>query len=157
MRQRHTAFIRQWRILQRLAQAHGSLTLKDFDDIRLAEGVISKTIKRDIDGVLAAVWPIQRDERNGLLRWELDRTAEVPFVDRPLIPQEKVCRSCRESKPLEEFHKLASSLDGRSWECAKCHCERQKRWYDLNRDRALKRMRYLYRRSGRRRKRIARA
>ena len=43
----------------------------------------------------------------------------------------KVCCTCREDKPLEEFHKDAREPDGRRNDCAACRAKKRKTIYHL--------------------------
>lgn len=48
----------------------------------------------------------------------------------------KHCGRCKTYKPLDEFHRSASSKDGRASECKICACKRVKEWNEKNRDKA---------------------
>lgn len=48
----------------------------------------------------------------------------------------KVCRTCKEEKPISEFHKHKTTRDRLNGECKKCHRARAQKWAEENRDRA---------------------
>ena len=49
------------------------------------------------------------------------------FAHSPLRPM-KACRLCRETKPLDDFHRMKSSPDGRQYRCKTCALEVAKRY-----------------------------
>lgn len=51
--------------------------------------------------------------------------------------EEKVCRTCRETKPLDQFGPLKRNRDGHRGTCRKCDSEREMRRRDANPDLAL--------------------
>lgn len=46
----------------------------------------------------------------------------------------KPCGVCKEDKPLEAFHRQASSKDGRAWLCKPCSQIRRREWRSKRKD-----------------------
>ena len=66
----------------------------------------------------------------------------MAFPRNPVTPT-KACSTCREVKPLEEFHAQASKSDGRKAQCKACGCRRALAFYYQNKERsAASRKRY---------------
>ena len=54
-------------------------------------------------------------------------------------PTHKVCKTCKDSKPLSEFHIDTSHKYGRSNKCKVCKSSYKKTWYEIHKaERALK-------------------
>jgi hypothetical protein len=49
--------------------------------------------------------------------------------DQNILPLRKRCFSCKERKPLTEFHRSSEFLDGRQYECKECACARRRARY----------------------------
>lgn len=49
----------------------------------------------------------------------------------------KTCTKCGETKPLDEFYRHKGKADGVQSECKECKRERQRRYYEENRDKVL--------------------
>lgn len=56
---------------------------------------------------------------------------------RGLEPHEKVCGSCRQSKPLTDFNRKRSRADGLQEVCRDCNRESSRRYYAANRDKHI--------------------
>lgn len=50
----------------------------------------------------------------------------------------KVCRTCNETKDINEFHKQSRAKDGRYLDCKVCTAARNKAWYGANKARHAK-------------------
>ena len=53
----------------------------------------------------------------------------------------KTCTKCGETKPLDDFHRHRGKSDGRRSWCRECAVERQRRYYEENRDKVRERQR----------------
>jgi hypothetical protein len=49
--------------------------------------------------------------------------------DQNILPLRKKCTSCKERKPLTEFHVSCATRDGRQYECKECACARRRAQY----------------------------
>lgn len=56
---------------------------------------------------------------------------------RGLVPQEKVCGSCRKSKPLADFNRKRSRSDGLQEVCRDCNRASSRRYYEANREKHI--------------------
>jgi hypothetical protein len=56
-------------------------------------------------------------------------------------PTGKTCTKCGEWKPLEEFHRDKAKKFGRRTECKKCVCEKERKRYEENPEKARERQR----------------
>lgn len=52
----------------------------------------------------------------------------LPFGDDPPVAGKR-CSTCKQWKPLDDFHRNRSRADGRQQACKPCNIERNKRWY----------------------------
>ena len=62
--ERHTEIVRQWRILLTLEGRARGLTLAEAQDV-VGEGVSERTIRRDLDALTQAGFPIETIKRDG--------------------------------------------------------------------------------------------
>ena len=56
----------------------------------------------------------------------------------------RICTVCKESKPLTEFYRDKTKKLGRRGICKKCHAIKDKKRYELNRERKLKQRKQYY-------------
>lgn len=57
---------------------------------------------------------------------------------------ERICTTCGEMKPAEDFHRDSRRTDGRRTSCKVCRTEAVKRWYHANQERQATRQRARY-------------
>lgn len=60
----------------------------------------------------------------------------------------KICRSCKQNKPLSEYYKSKNMKDGTMSTCKKCHCTRTGAYRAANKDRYAKLAREYYAKNG---------
>ncbi len=70
--ERHSEIVRQWRILRALAGRARGLTLAEAQDIA-GDGVTDRTIRRDLDALGQAGFPIETSKRDGKTVYLLNR------------------------------------------------------------------------------------
>jgi predicted DNA-binding transcriptional regulator YafY len=70
--ERHTEIVRQWRILLALEGKSRGLTLAEAQDVA-GEGVSERTIRRDLDALTQAGFPIETAKRDGKTAFSLNR------------------------------------------------------------------------------------
>jgi predicted DNA-binding transcriptional regulator YafY len=70
--ERHTEIVRQWRILLTLEGRARGLTLAEAQDV-VGEGVSERTIRRDLDALTQAGFPIETIKRDGKTAFTLNR------------------------------------------------------------------------------------
>ena len=70
--ERHTEIVRQWRILLTLEGRARGLTLAEAQEIA-GEGVSERTIRRDLDALTQAGFPIEAGKRDGKTAFTLNR------------------------------------------------------------------------------------
>lgn len=56
----------------------------------------------------------------------------------------KKCAVCGEAKPLDEYHKMSKSKDGRQSRCKECHKKGQKKWAGNNREKLREKSKERY-------------
>lgn len=59
----------------------------------------------------------------------------------------KLCSVCKESKPLDEFHRDSRAKDGRGTRCKSCSCARSRQWRQENPERVKANSRAAYERN----------
>ena len=70
--ERHTEIVRQWRILLALESRARGLTLAEAQEIA-GDGVSDRTIRRDLDALAQAGFPIETSKRDGRTNYLLNR------------------------------------------------------------------------------------
>jgi predicted DNA-binding transcriptional regulator YafY len=70
--ERHTEIVRQWRLLLALEGRARGLTLSELQDAA-GEGVSDRTIRRDLNALTQAGFPIESARRDGRTRYTLNR------------------------------------------------------------------------------------
>jgi hypothetical protein len=152
---RDDAFVRKMRMWIRLQDGR-SRTTNDFEDIRIDEGVIKKTIKRDLEA-------LARIKEAAIIVYSQNRTYYYRSTQKHYDEQKsKKCRKCKQLKPLTEeyFYYSKVGIGGLDDWCILCVRKRtlkwqkengakkrmyQRRWYKRNKERvnAKRRERYL--------------
>ena len=73
--------------------------------------------------------------------------ADITTVDQEVTVEfqvQKVCKSCHELKPLDQFHRNKNNIDGRMSICIDCRREYKKTYYDKTQDHQRKRSKTYY-------------
>ena len=70
--ERHTEIVRQWRILLGLEEKARGITLAEAQDVA-GDGVSDRTIRRDLDALTQAGFPIETSKRDGKTVYRLNR------------------------------------------------------------------------------------
>lgn len=75
---RNAEIVRQWRTLLDLESARYGQTI---DELAQARGVTTRTIRRDLDALQTAGFPIYDQKADGRVRWTLDKLPLRSFAD----------------------------------------------------------------------------